>query len=125
VVEEFFVRAPPKRVVHDRRAGQRRILEPGAIKRNVLRNAIDHDVVAARFALDHFVDLDELGDDIPPTGLLIHPLDKGRRETVLLTKKDSDFLHFKFFVMSSGVACRAVALCEGWETSLDISELST
>src|SRR5438105_4529193 len=29
---------------------------------------------------------------------------------------------FIFFVMSTEVACRAVAFCEGWETSLNISE---
>src|SRR5947209_4887910 len=28
------------------------------------------------------------------------------------------------FVMSSEVACRAVALCEGWETSLNVSEIA-
>src|SRR5581483_8365342 len=93
VIEKLFVRAPPKRIVHYRGAAKCSVLEPRAIKRHILRDAIDHDVVSARLALDHLVDLDEFRDDIFAAGFLIHPLDKRRRKTVFLSKKDSDFFH--------------------------------
>ena len=71
VVEKFLVGAPPKRIVHDGGAGERRVLEQAAIKRHVLRNAIDDDIVTARLALDHFVDADELRLDVFAAGFLI------------------------------------------------------
>src|SRR6202011_916252 len=69
--------------------------EPCAIERHVLRNAINHHIVAARLALDHPVDLDELRDAVASARFLIHSLDKRRRKTVFLTKEDSDFFHEK------------------------------
>src|SRR6202011_6402175 len=92
VVKEFFVRAPPKRIVHHRRAAKRGVLEPSAVKRDILRDAIDDYFVSAWLALRDLVDLDELRHDLVTTGFLIHPLDKCRRGTVFLAKKDSDFL---------------------------------
>src|SRR5207248_10039437 len=93
VVEKFLVGAPPERIVHDCCSSEGRVLEPGAIKRHVLRDAVDHYVVTARLPLDHLVDLDELRDDIPSARFLIHPLNKRRRKAVLLAKKDPDFFH--------------------------------
>ena len=93
VVEKFLVRAPPKRIVHHGGAGERRVLEPRAIKRHVLRNAIDHHVVTARLALDDFVDPDELGANVVAAGFRIDALNKRRWETVFLAKKNSDFFH--------------------------------
>ena len=93
VVKKFLVRAPPKRIVHDSGAGERCVLQPRAIKWNVLRNAIDHDIVTARLALDHFVDADEFGVDVVAAGLGIHAFNKRRWETVFLAKKNSDFFH--------------------------------
>ena len=46
-----------------------------------------------RLALDDLVDLDEFRDDIFAASFLIHPLNKRRRKTVFLTKKDSNFFH--------------------------------
>ena len=106
VVEKFFVGAPPKGIVHDRGAGERRILEPGPIKRHVLRDAVDHDVVAARLALDDFVDLNELRDDVFAAGFLVHPLDKCRRKAAFLSEEDSDFFHSFFHQMSSRAKLR-------------------
>ena len=102
VVEEFFVGAPPERIIHDCGAGERCILQPGAIKRHVLRDAIDDHVVTARLALNHLVDSDEFRDDVFAAGFLIHPLDECRWKTVFLTKKNSDFFHNSIFVISSG-----------------------
>src|SRR5206468_7793373 len=93
VVEKFVVGAPPEWIVHNRCSGERRILKPRTIKRNILRNTIYHHVVSARFALNYFVDPDKLGDDVLAAGFLIHPLHKCRWKTVLLAKKDSDFFH--------------------------------
>ena len=76
VIKEFLVGAPPKWIVHHSRTSERGVLQPGAIKRNVLRNAIDHDIVAARFALDHFVDADELGLNVLAAGFVVHTIDK-------------------------------------------------
>src|SRR5205823_7738072 len=101
VVEEFFVCAPPERIIHDRRAGQRGIFEPGPIKRNVLRDSIDHEVVTAWLALDHLVYPDKFRDDVLAAGFLIHPLDKRRRKAVLLAKKNSNFFHHLFSVIPS------------------------
>ena len=60
VVEELVVGAPPERVVDHLRAAQRRVLEPGAIERDVVRNAIDDHVVAAALGHPHVADLHEL-----------------------------------------------------------------
>src|SRR5207249_4084709 len=90
---KFVVGAPPERIIHNRAARERFVFEPGAIKRHVLRDTVDHHVVTARLALNHLVDLDELRGDVFPTGFLIYPLDKRRRKTVFLTKKNSDFFH--------------------------------
>src|SRR5439155_8655868 len=78
------------------------IFQPRAIESDVLRDAINHHVVGARLALDHLVDLDEFRADIFAARFLIHPLDKRRRKTVFLAKKDSDFFHKYLFVISSG-----------------------
>src|SRR5207253_3713146 len=93
VVEEFLIRAPPERIIHDGGATERCIFQPGAIKRDILGDAVDHDVVTTRLALRDFVDLDEFRHDLFATGLLIHPFDKRRWKAVFLTKKNSDFFH--------------------------------
>src|SRR5437762_14392434 len=92
------------------------MLEPGAIEWHVLRDAIDHHVVSARLALNHLVDLDKLGGDIFAAGFLIHPLDKRRRKTVFLSKKNSDFFHNCFAVISSVTGGEV-------EKSLDVSNV--
>src|SRR5207249_2566572 len=93
IVEKFLVSTPPERIIHHRASRERFVFEPGAIEGHVLRDAIDHHFVTARLALDDLVDFDEFRADIFATGLLIHPLNKRRRKTVFLTKKDSDFFH--------------------------------
>src|SRR5258708_38392708 len=95
VVEKFFIGTPPKRIVYDCGAAECRVLEPGAIERHILRDPIDHHVVPAWLALDDFVYPDEFGDDVLAAGFLIHPLDKRRRETVFLSKKNSYFFHMQ------------------------------
>src|ERR1051326_6136370 len=93
VVEKLFVRAPPKRVVHHCGSSEGCVLEPSPIKRDILRNPIDHHVITTWLALNHFVDPDKLGHDIVSAGSLIHSLDKCRREAVFLAKKNSNFFH--------------------------------
>ena len=93
VVEKLFVGAPPKGVVDHGGPGQRRILEEAAIKRHVLRNPVDDDIVTARLALDDFVEADELGLDAFAAGFLVAALDEGGRETAFLSEEDSDFFH--------------------------------
>ena len=93
IVEKLLVGAPPKRIVDHRTAGQRFVLEPGAIERHVLRNTIDHHIVAAGFALDDFVDPDRLGHDAASPGFLVHPLNKCRWEGVFLAVENADFFH--------------------------------
>src|SRR6059058_308584 len=56
VVEEFFIGAPPERIIYDRCSGESCVFKPGPIKRHVLRDTIDHHVVTAWLALDHLVD---------------------------------------------------------------------
>ena len=93
VVEEFFVSAPPERVIHHCRARERGVFEPRPIERDILRDAINHNVVTAWLALDHFFDTGKFRDDLFAAGFLINPLNKCRRETVFLAKKNSDFFH--------------------------------
>ena len=57
VVEELVVGAPPERVVDDRRAGERRVLQVRAIERDVVRDAIDDDAVAAGSSMPHAADV--------------------------------------------------------------------
>src|SRR5437667_11591781 len=101
VIEKFVIGAPPKWIVYHSRCGERGVLKPGAIERDVLRDAVDHNVVTAWLALNHFVDPDELCGNLFAAGLLVNPLDKGRRKTLLLSKKNSDFLHNYISVISS------------------------
>ena len=96
VVKKFFVGAPPKGIVHDGAAGERFVLEPATVKGDVLRNAIDHDIVTDRFALDHLVDAHWLGLDLAASGLGVDTLDEGGRETVFLAEENSDFFHRRF-----------------------------
>src|SRR4029453_19486858 len=62
----------------------------------------DHNVVSARFALNHFVDPHKLRGNVFAAGFLIHPIDKRWRKTVFLSKKYSDFFHRLLRVFPSG-----------------------
>jgi hypothetical protein len=68
---------------------------------------------STRLALDHLVDPDEFRHDVFAACFLIHPLDKRRRETVFLAKKDSDFFHRKLAILADSAdklpACRLAA----------------
>src|SRR5438105_4735103 len=86
VIKKFLVRAPPKRVVDDRGAGEGGVLQKRAIERYILGNAIDDYVVATRLALNDFVDSDRFRHDIFTAGLLIHPIDERPGERVFLAK---------------------------------------
>src|SRR5207248_6219543 len=86
VIEKFLVRAPPKRIVYHGGAGEGCILQKRAIERDVLRNAIDDYVVAARLSLNHFVDFNRFRDDLLAAGLLINAIDECPRERVFLAK---------------------------------------
>src|SRR5262249_8816226 len=93
VIKKFLVGAPPERIIDHSGPRQSGVFEPRAIKRDVLRDPIDHHIVTTRFALEHFVDPDEFRDDVFAAGFLIHTRDKCRRETVVPSKKNFGFFH--------------------------------
>ena len=86
VVKKFLVSAPQKRIVDHGSAGEGRILQKRAIERDVLRDAIDDYVVAARLSLNHFVDPDRFRGDLFAAGLLIDAIDECPGKRVLLAK---------------------------------------
>ena len=91
IVEELVVRRPPERIVDDNRSVQHRVLQIGAVERNVLRNTVDDDVVFLRLIHADAADLHELGGN----ALDLHRvdlLDQCRRKRILHAKKNSDFL---------------------------------
>jgi hypothetical protein len=64
VVEVFFIRAPPERVVDDRRSRESRILEPGPVEGNVLGDPVEDDGVAGGLSLHGLVDPDGFRADV-------------------------------------------------------------
>src|SRR5437868_13896623 len=86
VIEEFFVSTPPERVIYYGRTGKSSVLEKTAIKRHILRNPINNDIVAARFPLDDFVDFNSLGHDLLTGGFLIDAINESPRKRVFLTE---------------------------------------
>ena len=96
VVKKFLVGTPPKGIVYHGAAGERFVLEPATIEGDVLRNAIDHNIVSDRFALDHLVDAHRLGLDVAAAGFGVDAFDEGGWEAVFLAKKNSDFFHREF-----------------------------
>ena len=92
VVEELVVGAPPERVVDDLRAAQRAVFQPRAIERDVVRNAIDDHVVAARLGHPHVADLHELRHKARHAHA-VDALDQGGGEGVLHPEQDANFFH--------------------------------
>ncbi|MNL27532.1 hypothetical protein D3C87_1491270 [compost metagenome] len=91
VVEELVVRDPPEGIVDDVRALDHRVLEVGLVDLDLVRDAIDEDVVAGLLTHLGGVDLGELGDDLA-LALLVDGLDEGVGEGVLPADQDTNLL---------------------------------
>ena len=84
VVEELFICAPPERIVNDSSACQGGIFKIGAVKRNILRDAVNDHGIITGFALDHLVNGHGLRHDVLFFSC-IDPFDEGRREAVFFS----------------------------------------
>src|SRR5262249_49443549 len=102
IVEELVIGRLPERIVHDDRPVQHRNLQPGTVKLNVLRDAVDDNGVFFGLIYADVVDLHEFcGDvvDLHRVDLLYH----GRWEGVFYAKQNADLLHA--YSVRSKIAC--------------------
>src|SRR6266436_4779891 len=110
VVEKFVVGGPPERVVDDDGAVEFRVLQVRAIKRDVLRDAIDDDAVAAGLGHLYSAKFDELRGD----ALDLHAVDlfhQSRRKSIFHAEHDADLVHNNLFsvILSEVAASRGEA----------------
>ena len=92
IVEKLVVGAPPEGIVDNVSSAERRILQVAAIERDVVRDAIDDDVVRRGLSHADFANDSQFGLN----ARLAHGVDffhQRGRERRLHAKDDSNFLH--------------------------------
>src|SRR5262245_18923957 len=88
VVEELVVGAPPEGVVDHLRPGDGRRLQPGAVERHLVADAIEDDVVARDAILPEGAETHRLGGDAP-LAAAVDLRGQGRRKGALLPEQDA------------------------------------
>ncbi len=92
VVEKLVIRRPPERVVDDGCAMERGMLQQGAIKRNVVRDAIHNDRVTRAFIEVYRACFDKLRSNAIDAKR-VDTLDQSAGKTVFHSKQHTDFFH--------------------------------
>src|SRR5436190_2887537 len=96
VIEIFVICTPPEWIINNSSSCQGCILQPGTVKRNILRYAIDDHSISCWFALQCLIDTHWLSSY---AGYIfaVYPCYKRFRKGTFLTVKDPDFFHIHCF----------------------------
>lgn len=92
IVKELIVGRPPERVVDDLTAIEGFVLQPGAVERDIVRDAIDEDVIAGGLGHEDPSDLDVLGANVL-LAAAVDFVDQSGGEGVFHAVNNADALH--------------------------------